>query len=175
MRVPAIHDNAQFRRRIATQLGDLVGAKPASTVGQNLERAVYNWAISYAAQHDEIRRWDNPVFVETYLEHLRAIHDNLAYDDTLRREILCGQLDPKQVPFMTHQEMRVDKWGTLIEAKSLRDMNKNNDDTEASTDSFTCRKCKSTQCTYYQLQTRSADEPMTTFVTCIKCNARWKC
>ena len=32
-----------------------------------------------------------------------------------------------------------------------------------------------TQCTYYQLQTRSADEPMTTFVTCIKCGTRFKC
>ena len=36
-------------------------------------------------------------------------------------------------------------------------------------------KEKYTQCSYYQLQTRSADEPMTTFVTCINCGARWKC
>ena len=46
---------------------------------------------------------------------------------------------------------------------------------EASTDTFTCRICKSKECTYYQMQTRSADEPMTTFVTCINCNNRWKC
>ena len=46
---------------------------------------------------------------------------------------------------------------------------------EASTDNFTCRKCKSNKCSYYQLQTRSADEPMTTFVTCINCGNRWKC
>lgn len=26
-----------------------------------------------------------------------------------------------------------------------------------------------------QLQTRSADEPMTTFVTCVACNNKWKC
>jgi hypothetical protein len=25
------------------------------------------------------------------------------------------------------------------------------------------------------LQTRSADEPMTTFVTCIACGCRWRC
>jgi len=36
---------------------------------------------------------------------------------------------------------------------------------EASTDAFKCGKCKQRKCTYYQLQTRSADEPMTTFVT----------
>ena len=46
---------------------------------------------------------------------------------------------------------------------------------DANTDNFTCYRCKSKRCSYYQLQTRSADEPMTTFVTCIDCGNRWKC
>ena len=38
-----------------------------------------------------------------------------------------------------------------------------------------CSRCKKkTNCDYYQLQTRSADEPMTTFVTCLECNKQWK-
>ena len=40
---------------------------------------------------------------------------------------------------------------------------------------FKCGKCKSTKTTYYQMQTRSADEPMTTYVTCLECGNRWKC
>jgi DNA-directed RNA polymerase subunit M/transcription elongation factor TFIIS len=40
---------------------------------------------------------------------------------------------------------------------------------------FKCGKCKSVKTTYYQLQTRSADEPMTTYVTCLSCSNRWKC
>ena len=40
---------------------------------------------------------------------------------------------------------------------------------------FKCGKCKSTKTTYYQMQTRSADEPMTTYVTCMGCSNRWKC
>ena len=36
----------------------------------------------------------------------------------------------------------------------------------ATTDQFKCSKCHQRKCTYYQMQTRSADEPMTTFVTC---------
>ena len=39
---------------------------------------------------------------------------------------------------------------------------------------FVCGKCKSKKTTYYQLQTRSADEPMTTFVTCTNCNNNWR-
>ena len=41
---------------------------------------------------------------------------------------------------------------------------------EAETDAFECGKCKQRKCRYYQKQTRSADEPMTTFVTCTNCN-----
>jgi len=39
---------------------------------------------------------------------------------------------------------------------------------------FKCGKCKSMKTTYYQMQTRSADEPLTTFVTCLNCEKRWK-
>uniref|UniRef100_A0A8C9LCW6 TFIIS-type domain-containing protein n=1 Tax=Pavo cristatus TaxID=9049 RepID=A0A8C9LCW6_PAVCR len=42
------------------------------------------------------------------------------------------------------------------------------------TDLFTCGKCKKKNCTYTQVQTRSADEPMTTFVVCNECGNRWK-
>jgi len=45
----------------------------------------------------------------------------------------------------------------------------------AATDQFKCYKCKKRKCTYYEMQTRSADEPMTTFVTCLSCGNRWKC
>jgi transcription elongation factor S-II len=38
-----------------------------------------------------------------------------------------------------------------------------------------CSVCKKkSKCDYYQMQTRSADEPMTTFVTCLECDKRWK-
>ncbi|GMH19367.1 hypothetical protein Nepgr_021208 [Nepenthes gracilis] len=45
---------------------------------------------------------------------------------------------------------------------------------KATTDQFKCGRCKQWKCTYYQLQTRSADEPMTIFVTCVNCNNHWK-
>lgn len=38
---------------------------------------------------------------------------------------------------------------------------------------FECSKCKQRKCSYFQMQTRSADEPMTTYVRCV-CGHRWK-
>ena len=39
---------------------------------------------------------------------------------------------------------------------------------------FTCGKCKKKFTEHFQLQTRSADESMTTFVHCLVCGNRWK-
>ena len=47
--------------------------------------------------------------------------------------------------------------------------------TENIGENTTVWKCKGNKCRYYQMQTRSADEPMTTFVTCLSCANRWKC
>jgi transcription elongation factor S-II len=86
-----------------------------------------------------------------------------------------GEIKAHMIAFMTHQELNPEKWHELIDAKIKRDKLKYDTTIQASTNMFTCRKCKSKNCTYYQLQTRSADEPMTTFVSCIDCSARWKC
>ena len=37
-----------------------------------------------------------------------------------------------------------------------------------------CKRCGKRKCFYYQIQTRSADEGMTTFYTCTECGNRWK-
>ena len=71
--------------------------------------------------------------------------------------------------------MKPERWKKMLERKNEMENNRYAPRLTANTDNFTCRKCKSNECSYYQLQTRSADEPMTTFVTCISCGNRWKC
>ena len=39
---------------------------------------------------------------------------------------------------------------------------------------FTCKRCKSKKTTFYQQQTRGADEPMTNFIQCLMCNYNMK-
>lgn len=41
-------------------------------------------------------------------------------------------------------------------------------------DQLECGKCKQRKVSYSQAQTRSADEPMTTFCECTVCGNRWK-
>ncbi|CAM9370242.1 unnamed protein product [Chrysoparadoxa australica] len=39
---------------------------------------------------------------------------------------------------------------------------------------FECHRCKSRRTDFFQQQTRSADEPMTVFVTCEACGYKWR-
>jgi transcription elongation factor S-II len=102
------------------------------------------------------------------------VYTNLKNIQGLLAKIQNGDIVPQQLAFMTHQEMNQEQWQTLIDQKMKRDASKYNTNIEASTDMYTCKKCKSKKCTYYELQTRSADEPATIFVTCLNCGKNWR-
>jgi len=161
----------QFRLNIRGKLDLILENEKHSS---NLEKGIFNYALKEASNRKVVKKWDNQYFVQIYLDRLRSIYLNLKNPEILE-QIKSETIQAHTVAFMTHQEMRPDKWKELIEEKAKKDKNKFETNVEASTDTFTCRKCKSNKCTYYQMQTRSADEPMTTFVTCIECGQRWKC
>ena len=140
----------------------------------NLEKGVYNFSLNEANNRKIVKKWDNPYFTRIYIDRIKTIDTNIKKSNKLLESILQSNR-PHEFAFMTHQEMNSENWAVIIEKKTKRDKNKYETKMEASTDTFTCRRCKSKECTYYQMQTRSADEPMTTFVTCINCNNRWKC
>jgi transcription elongation factor S-II len=139
----------------------------------NLEKGIFNYSLKEAEQRKIIKKWDNKGFVQIYLDRVRSIFINLKED--VLKHIKDGSIKPHIVAFMTHQELYPEKWSKLIEAKTKRDKNKFETNIAAATDTFTCRKCKGNQCTYYQMQTRSADEPMTVYISCCLCGNRWKC
>ena len=169
-----IANPVEFREKICQKLQQLCPLLTATNV-QNMEKSIYNACLKDAGARTIVKKWDNPSFVQLYLDRLRSIYVNLQESTEFKERLLNKTILPQNVGAMTHQDMAPARWQKLIEEKKIRDENKYAPKLEASTDNFTCRKCKSKKCSYYQLQTRSADEPMTTFVTCIECGSRWKC
>jgi DNA-directed RNA polymerase subunit M/transcription elongation factor TFIIS len=170
MSLRKIENPENFRANIRKQLDKKLNNEKASL---NLEKGIFNYALKEAEQRKIVKKWDNKFFVQIYLSHLKSILNNL--NEHWINEVKSETIKPHILAFMTHQEFNNDKWVKLIEEKSKRDKNKFEVNIAAATDTFTCRKCKGNQCTYYQMQTRSADEPMTTFCQCIICGNRWKC
>jgi hypothetical protein len=170
MTINKIENSELFRINIRKKINIILKNEKNSL---NLEKGIFNYTLKEADRYKIVKKWDNKYFIQIYLDHLRSILANLKED--ILKQINDNSLKPHLIAFMNHQELFPEKWNQLIDAKSKRDKNKFETNMAAATDVFTCRKCKGNQCTYYQMQTRSADEPMTTFVTCILCSARWKC
>ena len=171
MSLRTIANSDKFRENVRNKLDEIIKNEKHSI---NLEKGIFNFALNEAKNRKVVKKWDNPYFVQIYIDRLRSIFTNLK-NNILLEQLQSGAIKAHIIAFMTHQEMSPEKWNELITAKTKRDMNKFETNLEAATDTFTCRKCKSNKCTYMQLQLRSADEPMTTFVTCLSCGNRWRC
>lgn len=170
-----VSDPVAFRTNIRNVIKKKINN---SKWAENIERGVFNYCIKLADERRIVKKWENPYFVILYKDRFRSIYVNITEQNI--KKITEKKMKPHEIAFMSHQELAPDKWDDLIRAKEERDSNKYEPTLEAATDNFTCFRClankkEATKCTYYQLQTRSADEPMTTFVTCLNCAARWKC
>ena len=159
-----------FRKNVVDKIGEVLEDEKNSI---NLEKGVFNYAIKEANSRKIIKKWENPYFAQIYIDRLRSIYVNLKNPELLTL-VKSGELAPQVLAFMTHQEMDHEHWRGRIQRKITRDASKFNTNVQASTDMFTCRKCKSKRSTFYELQTRSADEPATIFITCLDCGKQSK-
>lgn len=169
-----IENPEQFRKNVIKNINKYVKNDKKSI---NIERSIFNYTIKDSTQKNIVKKWNNEYFTMIYCDKLKSILFNISYDTTtdFLKNIKNGIIKSKNVAFITHHQMRPDIWNDLIKAKMERDKHKYEIDKRLATSEFKCRKCKERECSYYQLQTRSADEPMTTFVTCLNCGNNWKC
>lgn len=95
---------------------------------------------------------------------------------SLRDNVLCGSIAPAKIAKMKAEEMASEDMTAMREKFQKQNM----DDAQLAiaqgtrTDLLQCGKCKKRDVTYNQMQTRSSDEPMTTFCLCNTCGNRWK-
>ncbi|XP_058246088.1 transcription elongation factor A protein 3 isoform X8 [Hemibagrus wyckioides] len=113
-----------------------------------------------------------------YKNRVRSRISNLKdpKNPNLRKNVLGGAIELSRIATMTAEEMASDELKQLrniLTQEAIREhqMAKTGGTV---TDLLQCGKCKKKNCTYNQVQTRSADEPMTTFVLCNECGNRWK-
>ncbi|XP_076136657.1 transcription elongation factor A protein 3 isoform X5 [Alosa pseudoharengus] len=113
-----------------------------------------------------------------YKNRVRSRISNLKdpKNPNLRKNVLAGSIELVRFATMTAEEMASDELKELrntLTQEAIREhqMAKTSGTT---TDLLQCGKCRKKNCTYNQVQTRSADEPMTTFVLCNECGNRWK-
>jgi transcription elongation factor S-II len=142
-----------------------------------LERALYNWTIKTTTDDHIYRSWENAAFRFRYSSRCNSLLQNMKHKDNpeLLQKLKNGELAPAKFANMTHKQMFPAHWEKLYEQAASREIRRTIKLDAGTVDgAYECHKCKTKKTVYRQLQIRSADEPMTTFVFCLNCSHRWK-
>ncbi len=146
---------------------------------KDLEIGFYNWTIDMALKYKITKNWKNPKFSKIYLEKARSVYINIKSDSyinnpNLEKKINQKEIFPHEVAFMKAQDIFPEKWQYNLENYTKKYEHAYEKAELAVTEMFRCGKCGLRKCTFYEQQTRSADEPMTIFITCVNCGNKWR-
>ena len=149
------------------------------TVAKDMEIGIYNWTLKYADQNNIIKSWNDKLFMNTYINKSRSLLTNLDKTSYVGNQRLISRLNdkefkPNQLPFMDMTNVFPERWKDILDMRLKQEQNFYNSKKVAKTDMFKCGKCKKRECSYYELQVRSADESSTIFVSCLNCGNRWR-
>jgi transcription elongation factor S-II len=141
-----------------------------------LETAIFNYTIDISKKLKGVElNWKSILFKRHYKQKFISIMHNLADEKnvSLLERISLGEILIEHIPYLSPYELNPELWKPLFDK-----LGKDNDMGEfaviAEEGMFKCGKCKSRRVHHYQMQTRSADESMTTYCTCTECKHVWK-
>lgn len=151
-----------LRKRVCDNFNDKLDDEKLC---EEIENAILNRCVTDAMRWMVDIDWENSVFCNMY----RSRAMNLwKYAD------LIHSMTPTEFADANAVDLDPKRWKEIVEKTIEREKALYNKNAEASIFMY-CSSCKrKTKCDYYQMQTRSADEPMTTFVSCLECDKRWK-
>jgi transcription elongation factor S-II len=144
-----------------------------------LEQAIYKSAFVASGKLNVLKHWDNPLFVEVFMGIQRQVLSNIHPQSPIKNPRLLqrvrdGEFELSAIAYMSAQDLFPENWQELADRQLLREQKLLEGNKGQATDTYKCNRCGKRECTYYQLQTRSADEPMTTFISCLNCGKRWR-
>ena len=167
------------RIRVQALIRKQLGAELSDVHLEGLETGIFTAALETATKRGVRRHWDNPDFVEIYKMIARRLLANMDPESyvgnkRLLQRLLEGEFTADRVAFMTPKEMFPETWQALADEQTKRENTMLEGDKEGGSDMFKCRRCGKSKTKYWEMQTRSADEPMTIFIRCLNCGKEWR-
>ena len=111
-----------------------------------------------------------------YKSHCFMIISNIRNERTKFHINLMRRNIGLDIGRMTHKDIWPELWAmpNMQPGHRAQVIYQHQESTDESPSLIQCHSCKQYKVTYYEMQTRSADEPMTCFCTCLNCGKKWK-
>ena len=165
-----------IRTKVIQNLSECTSDK----IGEELEAQILNNVVGYCKQNGIDVDWANRVFWNTYRSKAISLYENLRTDGPVAntqnwaKKLVKGEVEPKAFVEMPAEELCPTRWKAALDKMIEAEILLYSKNVSAAIYLYCSRCKKKSKCDYYQMQTRSADEPMTTFVTCLECDREWK-
>jgi DNA-directed RNA polymerase subunit M/transcription elongation factor TFIIS len=140
-----------------------------------IENSCLNEAIRKSREEDMRRTWDDKNFVNLYhgvcyLFAMNLDNEVNANANKLMNLIVHGYFPIHNIASMSCKELCPEKYESILERIKRRNAAKHVIRTSSL---YTCGRCKSKTTISEGKQTRSLDEPLTYFITCVNCGNNW--
>lgn len=142
----------------------------------SLETTIFNWTIDVCTNEGVACTWDHRFFKNRYIQKTIGVVCCLKnpQNKKLLDKFITGEVTFHLLVHSHPYELCPWIYEKIFDELAIKQIRREDVQQIASDGQFKCGKCKSNAVTYTQLQTRSADEPMTTFYFCTNCGGRWK-
>jgi DNA-directed RNA polymerase subunit M/transcription elongation factor TFIIS len=153
----------------------------SNSLAEEFELALLRSVSENANKEGIDKDWSNKIFWNLYRNKAVSLYENLRGNQSYvqnkgdwLQKLKNRELDCQSFVDMTAMDICPQRWKSMIE-KIIESEKKLYSKADIASIIIWCSSCKKkSKCTYYQMQTRSADEPMTTFVNCLECDRKWK-